>query len=127
MDDNDIYREEILEQYKHPRNFGTMKNPTFESESINPLCGDKICLQLKVNKKGIVEEVRFSGLGCALSIATSSLFTEWILGKNLKQLRSVEPAQVEKLLGAKVGPTRLPCLFLIYVALQKMVEKRVKK
>ncbi|MEK7106938.1 MAG: iron-sulfur cluster assembly scaffold protein [Patescibacteria group bacterium] len=120
MDKNDIYREEILEYYRHPQNYGVMKHPTFEAEAINPLCGDKIRLQLKVNKKGIVEQVRFSGSGCALSIASSSMFTEWMVGKSVRKLRTVGPAEIQKLMRAKIGPARLPCMLLSHVALQKM-------
>lgn len=131
MDENDIYREEILEHYRHPQNFGVMKNPTFEAEAKNPLCGDSIRLQLKVNKKGIVEEVRFSGSGCALSVASSSMFTEWMVGKTVKKLKTIGPAQIQKLMQAKIGsstdadaysigPARLPCMLLSHIALQKM-------
>jgi len=127
MDQNDIYREEILEHYKHPRNFGVMKNPTFESEAKNPLCGDSIRLQLKVNKKGIVEEVRFSGSGCALSIASSSMFTEWMVGQSVKALKKIGPKQIQKLMSAEIGPARLPCMLLSHVALQKMFDGAVVK
>lgn len=125
MDENDIYRQEILEHYRHPQNFGTMKKPTYEAEAINPLCGDKIRLQLKVNKKGITEQVRFSGSGCALSIASSSMFTEWIVGKSVKKLKSIGPAQIQKLIKAQIGPARLPCMLLSHVALQKMFGRSV--
>jgi nitrogen fixation protein NifU and related proteins len=126
-DQRDIYREEILDHYKHPRNFGTMENPTFESEAVNPLCGDKIRLQLKVNKKGIMEEVRFSGSGCALSIASSSMFTEWMVDQSLKTLKKIGPKQIEKLISGKVGPARLPCILLSHVALQRMVSGDASK
>ena len=133
MDDNDIYREEIMEHYRNPQNFGTMKLPTFEAESVNPLCGDKILLQLKVNKKGVVEQVRFSGSGCALSIASSSQFTEWMVGKSVKKLKSTGPDQIQKLMRADIGsstdadaystgPARLPCMLISLYALQKMLN-----
>lgn len=112
-----------MEHYRHPRNFGTMKRPTFEAEAINPLCGDKILLQLKVNKKGVVEQVRFSGSGCALSIASSSQFTEWMTGKNVKKLKTTGPEQIQKLMRATIGPARLPCLLISLYALQKMFNR----
>src|SRR3989338_7020431 len=122
MNENDIYREEILEHYRHPQNFGTMKNPTYEAEAIHPLCGDNILLQLKVNPKGIVTQVRFSGSGCAISTASSSIFTEWMLEKTVKKLKSTSPEQIQKLMRAKIGPARLPCVLLSHVALQKMLS-----
>lgn len=125
-EERDIYREEILEHYRHPQNFGVMKNPTYEAEAVNPLCGDRIRLQLKVNKKGIVEKVRFSGTSCAISTASSSLFTEWMLGKSVKKLKTVKPDQIKKLMRAKIGPARLPCMLLSQVALQKIFEKKSK-
>ncbi|MDO8552321.1 MAG: iron-sulfur cluster assembly scaffold protein [bacterium] len=121
MDNNDIYREEIMEHYRNPQNFGVMKNPTYEAEAVNPLCGDKIRLQLKVNKKGVVEKVRFSGSGCALSVASSSQFTEWMVGKTVKKLKSTGPDQIQELMRAKIGPARLPCMLLSLYALQKAV------
>jgi nitrogen fixation protein NifU and related proteins len=120
MRDDDIYREEIMEHYRNPQNFGVMKHPTYQAEAINPLCGDKILLQLKVDKKGVVTQVRFSGPGCALSVASSSQFTEWMVGKSLKKLKSTGPDQIQKLMRAKIGPARLPCMLLSLVALEKM-------
>ena len=119
-EENDIYREEIMEHYRNPQNFGMMKNPTYEAEANNPLCGDKIRLQLKVNKKGIVEKVRFSGSGCAISIASSSQFTEWMVGKTIRKLKSTGPEQIQKLMRARISPARLPCMLLSLYALQKM-------
>ncbi|OGG60430.1 hypothetical protein A3C86_02960 [Candidatus Kaiserbacteria bacterium RIFCSPHIGHO2_02_FULL_49_16] len=122
MNENDIYREEILEHYRHPQNFGTMKNPTYEAEAIHPLCGDSILLQLKVNPKGVVTQVRFSGSGCAISTASSSIFTEWMLGKTVKKLKTVGTGQIQKLMRAQIGPARLPCMLLSHVVLQKILS-----
>ena len=147
VDNNDIYREEIMEHYRNPRNFGVMKRPTYEAEAINPLCGDRILLQLKVNPKGVVTQVRFSGSGCALSIASSSQFTEWMVGKTVKKLKTTGPDEIQRLMQAKIGsstgesadfvawpadvhsigPARLPCLLLSLYALQKMFEKEIQK
>lgn len=123
-----------MEHYRNPQNFGVMKRPTYKVEAKNPLCGDKILLQLKVNKKGIVEQVRFSGSGCALSIASSSMFTEWMLGKTVKKLKAIGPKQIQKLISAEigsstdadhgpVGPARLPCMLISLYALQKMFSE----
>jgi len=126
MNNNDIYREEILEHYRHPKNFGTMKKSTFKAEAINPLCGDRILLQLKVNAKCVVTRVRFSGSGCAISTASSSVFTEWMLGKTMKKLKAIGPKQIQKLMKARIGPARIPCMLLSYVALQKMFSGKAE-
>src|SRR3990167_2496155 len=122
MNNNDIYREEVLEHYRHPKNFGTMKKSTFKAEAINPLCGDRILLQLKVNAKCVVTRVRFSGSGCAISTASSSVFTEWMLGKTMKKLKTVGTGQIQKLMRAQIGPARLPCMLLSHVVLQKILS-----
>lgn len=122
MDKNDVYREEILEHYRHPRNFGVIKAPSLESCVENPFCGDSICLHLQVDSKGTVKDVKFKGSGCALSIASASLFTQWLQGKTLRQLKKIKPAQMQKLLKAHIGPARLHCAQLPYTALRKMFD-----
>lgn len=121
MDKNDIYREEILEHYRHPLNFGTLKKPTHSASSANPLCGDRMSLQLRVDSKGVVREVAFEGSGCALSIASASLFTEWMRGKNFQRLKKVGESQIQKLIKAPISPARLYCALLPYTALKKLI------
>ena len=115
----DIYREEILEHYRHPINFGMLRRPSHFASVVNPLCGDRITLQLQVDPKGIVRDVAFEGSGCALSIASASLFTEWMKGKKIKQILKKGESEIEKLLGTPIGPARLPCINLAYSALEK--------
>ena len=120
-DGHDMYREEILEHYRHPLNFGTLKKPTHSASAANPLCGDRLTLQLRVDAKGIVKDVAFEGSGCALSIASASLFTEWMKGKSVNNVRKIGEAQIQKLIVATIGPARLRCVLLSYEALQKAV------
>ena len=120
--DRDIYREEILEHYRHPMNFGALKNPSLEAGAVNPLCGDSISLQLRVDSKGTVQDVRFNGSGCALSIASASLFTEWLKGRTFRQLQKVRPSQLQKLIKAPISPARLYCALLPYTALRKIFD-----
>ncbi|KKW10528.1 MAG: SUF system FeS assembly protein, NifU family [Parcubacteria group bacterium GW2011_GWA2_49_9] len=121
MDNSDIYREEILSQYRNPQNFGVMKRPSRESYKVNPLCGDGIRLQILLTPKGVVKKVRFSGTGCAISIAAASLLTSWMEGKSLAQLKRLKPESVQKLLGVEVGPARHKCLFLSFEALRDIL------
>ncbi len=119
-----MYREEILEQYRHPMNFGTLKKPNHEAVAANPLCGDRMSLQLRVDTEGIIKDVAFEGSGCALSIASASLFTEWMKGKSAKHVRKVGEAQIQKLIKAPIGPARLHCVLLPYTALQRAFEEK---
>lgn len=121
-DDRDIYREEILEHYRHPLNFGTLKKPTHSASSANPLCGDRMSLQLRVDSKGVVREAAFEGSGCALSVASASLFTEWMRGKNLKLVKKIGESQIQKLIKAPISPARLYCALLPLTALRKILD-----
>ena len=120
MDEQDIYREEILEHYRHPMNFGSLKKASRSASVSNPLCGDRISLQVRVDSKGVVREVAFEGSGCALSIASASLFTEWMRGKTIQQLQKVRPSWLQRLIKAPISPARLYCALLPYTALKKL-------
>ena len=122
-DERDIYREEILEQYRNPRNFGTLKKPSHSASAFNALCGDSTTLHLRVDAKDIVEDVAFEGSGCALSIASASLFTEWMKGKNIKLVQKTGELQIQKLIKAPITPARLHCVLLPYAALQKALAR----
>jgi nitrogen fixation protein NifU and related proteins len=78
-----IYKEEIIDHYKNPRNFGNLDAPDVHVEANNPLCGDRLSMDLHL-KDGVVEDVRFSGRGCAISQASASMLTEAMVGKSLE-------------------------------------------
>lgn len=118
-DGHDIYREEILEHYRHPMNFGTLKKPSHSAWAANPLCGDHLTLQLRVDAKGVIKDVAFEATGCALSIASASLFSEWMKGKNIKRVQKSGESQILKLIEAPIGPARLHCVLLSFTALQR--------
>ncbi len=122
MDERDIYREEILEQYRHPHNFGALEKPDASAFAANPICGDEITLELQV-KDGSVADVAFKGTGCALSVASASLFTEWMRGQKIAALKKVTPEFVEQLFKAPVGPARLHCVHLPLGALRKALDE----
>lgn len=108
---DELYREIILDHHKHPRHFGTLKNPTHEAHLENTLCGDEVTMQLKV-EKGKVTDVAFSGRGCAITVASSSLLTDAVLGKSLAAVKKLGTNDVDKFLGVKVGPAREKCAYL---------------
>ena len=109
---DDMYRELILDHYKNPRNHGTLDPADFSYEDDNPLCGDRIRMDIRVDENNRVKEVAFSGKGCAISQASASLLTEEILGKTLDEVKQINKEQILELLGIPLGPTRLKCALL---------------
>lgn len=109
---DDMYREYILEHYRHPHNFGTLENPTFEAEGQNPLCGDEIKVQVLVGADDRVERLRFSGNGCAISQASMSILSDEMIGKTLDEVAALQKEDVLELLGIDLTPLRLKCALL---------------
>ena len=105
---DDLYRENILEHYKHPRNRGTLENPDISYEDANPLCGDRIRVDLNV-KDGKIEKIRFSGHGCSISQAAASMLCEAVEGKSLEDVKKLSRDDVLEMLGIELGPVRLKC------------------
>jgi nitrogen fixation NifU-like protein len=106
-----LYAEDILDHYKHPRNFGHLKHPDIHVEASNPLCGDRLAMDLSV-KDGVVEDVAFSGQGCAISQASASMLTEEILGKKVDDLAGTTRDDILDMLGVEVSYARMKCATL---------------
>jgi len=111
MSFDDLYRQNILDHYQNPRNFGTLPKPDISVEDSNPLCGDKIRMDLQV-EDGRVADVRFSGVGCSISRAAASMLTEEIKGKTLEEVKRIGRDEVLEMLGIELGPVRLKCALL---------------
>ena len=116
----DLYREEILDHYKHPHHFGHLEHADLHFHDSNPFCGDEITLEIKV-EEGHVADVAFSGHGCAISRASASLLSDEIIGKTVEELRNWQKEQVLDLLGIEVGPVRMKCALLSFKALKGAV------
>lgn len=108
---DDLYRDFILDHYRNPRNAGTMTNPDATFEDNNPLCGDKIRMDLRV-EDGIVTDVKFAGRGCAISMASASLLTEQIKGKPLAEIAKIGKDEVLANVGINISAARLKCALL---------------
>ena len=108
---DDLYRENILEHYKRPRNWGEMDDPDLEFFDTNPLCGDELKVQFKV-ADGKVSAVAFSGHGCAISQASASMASEELVGMPVEDLLKLERDFVLDLLGIEISATRLKCAML---------------
>jgi nitrogen fixation NifU-like protein len=108
---DDLYRQDILDHSQNPRNFGTLEHPEISAEDSNPLCGDKIRMDLRI-KDGTIEDVKFTGVGCSISRAAASMLTEEIKGKTLEEVKRIGRDDVLELLGIELGPVRLKCALL---------------
>jgi len=106
-----IYKEDILDHYKHPRNFGELDAPDVHVEANHPLCGDRLSMDLHL-KDGVVEDVRFKGRGCAISQASASMLTEQMVGKSLEELAQMTKDDILENLGVEVSYARLKCALL---------------
>jgi nitrogen fixation NifU-like protein len=111
MSFDDFFRQNILDHYQNPRNYGTLERPDISAEDSNPLCGDEIRIDLRV-KDGVIEDVRFSGKGCSISRAAASMLTEEIRGKTLEEVKRIGKEDVLEMLGIELGPVRLKCALL---------------
>ncbi len=107
-----LYREAILDHYKHPHNFGEIDDADLEFEDNNPLCGDELKVQLKVGDDGRVQTVRFSGQGCAISQASASMISDEIKGMSVEELRRLDKTAILELLGIDISATRMKCALL---------------
>ena len=108
---DDIYRQYILEHYRDPRNHGHLDQPDIRAADTNPLCGDRVEIDLQVADDKVTD-VRFSGRGCAISQASASMLTERIEGATLEDLRALKPADILEMLGVEIGPARQRCALL---------------
>ena len=110
---DDFYREEILEHYTHPHNYGTLENPDITHEEDNPLCGDRIRFDIQLDKDGeTVKDVRFSAVGCAISKASASMLSDLLIGQTLDEIKALTNEDVVEELGIDLGPVRLKCALL---------------
>jgi nitrogen fixation protein NifU and related proteins len=113
---DDLYRENILDHYKHPHNWSPpgepITAPDLEFHDLNPLCGDELTVQLSVDAEGRVEDVRFSGHGCAISQAAASMTSDEVKGMSVQELLGLDRSFVLDLLGIDISATRMKCALL---------------
>lgn len=109
---DDLYREEILQHYKRPRNWGPMEDPDLVAEDHNPLCGDQLKVMLRVGDDDRITDVRFEGHGCAISQAAASMASEEIKGMTVSELLKLDRSFILDLLGIDISATRMKCALL---------------
>ena len=113
-----LYSDILLDHFPHTRNYGSLDAPDISNEQFNPLCGDRIRLELKLEESR-VSDARFKGDGCAISTAAASLLTEMVLGKDLEELTNMPDAQLISALESNIQPARLQCALLPLEALRE--------
>jgi nitrogen fixation protein NifU and related proteins len=119
----DLYKEEILDHYKNPHNFGDLSGKTHQSREMNASCGDMIEIYLKIDK-GVVVDAGFRGVGCALSTAAASLLTDEVKGKMVEEVVVWDKKIIDKLMG-EVNPGRVKCVTLPLEVLQKAIACKI--
>lgn len=113
MSGSDMYRQQILDHYKNPRNYGEMEDPDFSHVGENPSCGDTIQVDVKLaDDDETIEQVAFSGDGCAISQAAASLLTEKLPGKRIDELQAMDTDDIVDMLGVDISPMRIKCAVL---------------
>jgi nitrogen fixation NifU-like protein len=113
---DDLYRENILDHYKHPHNWSPpapeLEQPDLEFHDLNPLCGDELTVRLVLSDDGRIDDVRFSGHGCAISQAAASMTSDEVKGMKIDDLLRLDRSFVLDLLGIDISATRMKCALL---------------
>ncbi len=114
----EMYRQEMLNHYKHPQNFGTLENPDVSATKQNTSCGDFQVVSLQI-VEGKIKDIRFSGKGCVMSIAGGSLLTEYVRGKKISEILTLTEKDITHLFGFSIAPTRISCATLTLSTLKE--------
>lgn len=120
----DIYKNLLLNHYHNPINKGKIENCNFDSEILNPSCGDKIAIQAII-EDNIVKKIAFEGSGCIISQATASILVEFCQNKSFEFISKISSEDITKLIGTDLGPTRLKCALLPLKALFMGIENYI--
>ncbi|MFQ5399905.1 MAG: iron-sulfur cluster assembly scaffold protein [Anaerolineae bacterium] len=110
--DSSIYREQIIDLYESPLNYGELDEPDFSYEEDNPLCGDVIRIDVRLDDENRIAEVTWSGEGCAISQAAASLLTEEIKGMTLDEAKAFSKDRLLELIGVPLSMMRVKCALL---------------
>ena len=120
---SDMYRQQILDHYKNPRNYGELEDATFTHVGENPMCGDTIEMDVVLDEdEDTIEAVAFRGDGCAISQASASMFSEQLQGMSLEELREQDRDDIVDMLGVDISPMRIKCAVLVEKVAQDGAE-----
>lgn len=122
---DDLYQQELLHHFKNPHNYGELDDADQIVKETNASCGDACTYYLKFGTdRQTIKEIKFTSTGCAISKAVSSMLTDYVKGKTVQELKTLNQDFMESLLGAKVGPGRLKCLMLAAIAMKQAKPKK---
>lgn len=118
----DLYGEIVLDHFKNPRNTGEIKDAQISGDDLNPLCGDKVKIWLKINENRSVEEFGFVGDGCAISVASTSILGESLKGMSLDELENLDNDKVYEMIAVPISPGRVKCALLGITCIKKAIK-----
>lgn len=116
----DIYKQNIIDHYKNPRNKGKIDNADIIVYEVNTFCGDALKFYFKFDDKGRVSEVKFEGEGCAISQSTASMLTEELKGMSINEIKNIDQNFIIDLLGIEISPARMKCAMLSVECFKKL-------
>lgn len=109
---SDLYRQQILDHYRNPRNYGELSEPSFSHVGENTMCGDVIEIDIALGSDETITEIAFRGEGCAISQASASMLTERLHGMTLEELDALDRDDILEMLGVDISPMRVKCAVL---------------
>lgn len=121
----DLYAYQILDHYKQPRNYGVLEGADASSEQANLSCGDKVMMYVKV-ADGAVTEIKFTGDGCAISKASTSMLTEKLIGRRMEDVLAMDLDSIREILGIEISDRRSGCALIGLSAIQASLKKIAK-
>ena len=119
----EMYQDNILDHYENPSHRGTLDHPTFEIRDLNPLCGDEVRIQARLDDEGRLAAIRFEGKGCVISLAAASMLLEAVEGKTLDEVKKMGRQDMLDLLGVPLTTMRVKCAMLPLRALEKAIHR----
>ena len=125
-----MYQENILDHYKSPRNFGTISNASVHHQEYNPLCGDELDMYLIIDENKKIVDIKINPHGCAISVASASMLSEDIKGKNIEEVKAMTKEKILEMLGIPISPVRLKCALLSLDTFKNSIlifEKYIRK
>jgi len=117
-----MYQDNILDHYEHPYHRGALETPTLDYRDLNPLCGDEVRVQARVDESGCLVEAFFEGEGCVISLASASMLMEAVEGKTLAEIKAMERQDMLDLLGIPLTIMRVKCALLALRTLEKSIH-----
>lgn len=122
---SDLYREELMEIYKNPSRKGKLKGAKASAHQTNPMCGDEISIQLKV-EKGVIQDAKFDGSACLVSIVSSEILLENLVGKTIEYAKNISKDDLLKMLNLNLTTSRIGCATLVLKALEEALKNYEK-